>query len=123
MTKITLKGTLYGTKKIKTYKNPDIVLSEIERLGRILDFNHLELSGKFIYFSFHDREKKYSGRWYAPNVSSSSFIWKPIYNQVVYTIPEWVDDDHIFKNVNHTITFSECGYKKFKKFFDNIEDT
>ncbi len=118
-TEIKLKGSYVGVTKIKPMKNPDIIKSKI--LSKICEINNLTISTKpnneyFIYHSYYTKDRKWGGRWYCTKFTKNNFKYNDNKMMVTYIIPEWNDTK---KKVPIEIYFTEKGYKKLNKIFDN----
>lgn len=78
--KLSLKGSIYGVRKYKTYKNPDILYSNVDKhLCQINNFKitYLPEQNYFrIYHSYYGLNDQfvinYTGRWY-----TSNYIFSP----------------------------------------------
>ncbi len=132
MSKIVLKGSLYGSKSIKTYSNPDILYSKVD--NKICQMNDLKIkyndekNNFYIYHSYDSvdinlNKKIYSGRWYSVNFipDSKTFNHKnKTFNTLLKNI-EWEDFDTgkiSTKNIKIKIFFTESGFKKLIKSFN-----
>jgi hypothetical protein len=131
MSKIVLKGSMYGSKSIKTYSNPDILYSKVG--NNICQINDLRIKYNnekkklYIYHSYdsvdNNFNKIYSGRWYLVNFTpylKTLNHKNKTFNTLLKNI-EWQDFNTgkiQIKNVKIKIFFSESGFKKIIKYFN-----
>lgn len=137
MSKIILKGSLYGVNVIKTYSNPDISYSVVDK--NICNMNNLSIkynidkNNFYIYFSYNsindNFNKKYSGRWYSldfiPNSKTLNYKDKSLNISISNSNTEWenFDTNQIQKNkknIKIKIFLNEKGFEKLIKILQNI---
>ena len=131
MSKIFLKGSMYGSKSIKTYSNPDILYSTVE--NNICQINDLKINynnknnNYYIYHSYDSVDNKfnkiYSGRWYLVDFipDSKKLNHKNKTFSTLLKNIEWEDFETgkiKKKNIKLKIFFSESGFKKLIKYFN-----
>ena len=115
-----LKGSYYGVKKFKQYKNYDIEYSEI--LNNRLHCNkiriRMEKKGEcYMYHMFSSVNDNFSGRWYNIQVVKQDFKWDNKNYVVTYVIPTFENDTVKYQNVPIKIKFTKEGYDKLKTNF------
>ena len=122
---LSLKGSKYGSIIIKKYLNPDILYSFID--NHKCYQNKLSITYQnnkyFVYHSYNDYNKKYSGRWYDANFSIDNCNLDE--NRKILTIllknTEWGnfdDNTTIKKDVEIKIFLTQCGYNKLRTFYN-----
>lgn len=135
MSKIILKGSMYGVNVIKTYSNPDILYSVVDK--NICNMNNLSIkynidkNNFYIYFSYdsinNNFNKIYSGRWYSldfiPNSKTLNYKNKSL--NILVSNTEWENFDTNLiqknkKNIKIKIFLNEKGFEKIKKKLQNI---
>lgn len=130
MSKIVFKGSMYGVKLIKSYSNPDILYSIVEK--NICQINKLSINydiknNFYIYHSYDSVDKKfnktYNGRWYLRNFipDSKTLNHKNKTLNILFKNTDWEDlytGKINNKNVKIQIFFSESGFKKLIKYFN-----
>jgi len=127
--KLSLKGSIYGVKKYKIYKNPHILHSNVDKhLCQINDFKITyfpEQNNFRIYHSYYGLDKQmgmnYTGRWYISNFIFSPKQLNTDKKTLTITLKsiDWEDFDTgkiKKKNVKITIYFTDIGFKKLNTF-------
>lgn len=131
MSKIILKGSIHGTKKIKTYSQPDILHSKVDKvLAQSNEFSIRYNQGKNNFYIYHyydaydnNLNKIYSGRWYISDFipDAKSFNSKDQTLNILLKKVPWEDFDTgktKVKNVKIKIFFTQKGYDKITKFIN-----
>lgn len=131
MSKLLLKGSMYGSKNVKTYSNPDILHSIVNKhqyqMNRLTIKFNKDKQNFFIYHSYNmlddNLQNVYSGRWYnvdfIPN--HKSFNPKKKSFEILLKNMDWEDFDTNKtknKNVKIIIYFSSKGYIKLLNYFE-----
>lgn len=129
---LKLKGSMHGTKIIKSYDNPDIIHSKVDNhicLINDLKIKYLDNKKKFyIYHSYNgldkDMNKNYTGRWYSGNYEYNIKDFSKTKKTFSITLKsiEWEDfttGKSKIKNVKIKIQFTESGFDKLNKYFMN----
>ncbi len=128
---IKLKGSMHGTKKIKSYDNPDIMYSTVDKqkclINKINIKYYSDNNNFYIYHSFDRLDKdlniNYSGRWYLTDYkykTSDLNIKNKTFTVTLKSI-EWENFDTgktVKKTVKIIIQFSEKGFDKLKNYFE-----
>lgn len=115
-----LKGSYYGVKSFKQYKNYDIEYSEIlnNRLHRNKITIKMGQRGKcYIYHMHSSIIDNFSGRWYNMDVVKHDFQWDDKKHMVTYIIPMYENESITTQNIPIKIKFTKEGYNKLKKNF------
>lgn len=131
MSKLILKGSIYGTKKIKTYSQPDILYSNVDKVlsqSNVLSIRFNKENNDFYIYHLYDTYDKnlnkiYSGRWYIgdfiPNKKSFNSKDKTL-NILLKKVP-WEDFNSgktKIKNVKIKIFFTQKGFNKILNYVD-----
>jgi len=131
MSKLTLKGSMYGSKKIKTYTEPNILYSMVDK--HKCQINNLTFKYKkdknnfYVYHSYDELDttmnKLYSGRWYNFDFipGKKNFSSKTNTFEIQLKNVEWEDFDTgkiKTKNIKIKFFLTSCGYNKLIIFFN-----
>jgi hypothetical protein len=136
MTKeIILKGSLYGSKKIKEYSNPDILYSKVD--SKICRGNKLsikynkEKKNFYIYHSYdifdNNLSKIHYGRWYDTNFNFDLKLFDKKKNTLTIKLKkvEWENFDtgkSSIRDVKIIIYLSNLGYNKLLEYIKKISN-
>lgn len=125
--KIILKGSMYGIKKLKPYKTPDIFHSVVDdhecQMNSVKIIYLSEKNEFYIYHSYNQMDPKYSGRWYIGNYSFNPKdlnAEKKTFSINLKSV-DWEDFDtgnSVIKDVDIIIYFTDGGFQKVNKFLD-----
>lgn len=133
--KIILKGSLFGTNKIKKYKNPDILYSKIN--NTTYNKNNILIKHNsdkhFIYHSYDKYNDEYkrilSGRWYDLNfIFDSNSMPLSKFDSKNKTLTIEFDNFEIynektgkskFQKMKTIIYLTDLGYKKLHDYMNN----
>lgn len=130
--KLLLKGSLYGTKQIKKYDNPDILYSNVDE--QKFQKNEFTISKNkdnsfYIYHSYVSFDDKFnvinSSRWYHTNyvLNTNSMNEKNKTITIILKNVNWENkktEKISVKNVKIILYLTTIGFEKIQKYLTSL---